>query len=214
MPPLARILFQGLWCLADCAGRLEDRPRRIKAEVLPYDDCDVDDLLSQLGDAGFIVRYSIDGVRLIEVPTFRKHQRITGKESENESLYPPPDSPGKQRGNNGETTETTGREGRGKETEGSGARDAAPMFPDFAEIPTVEEVIARGSVSLIDEDTCRRFFAYHSENNSWLNRWNRPIDWPKKLVRWWQEDKVRGPRKNGNGHSSPKVDHLKGIREV
>jgi hypothetical protein len=34
--PLARILFAGLWCIADREGRLEDRPKRIKAEVLPY----------------------------------------------------------------------------------------------------------------------------------------------------------------------------------
>ena len=30
--PLARILFEGLWCEADREGRLEDRPRRLKAE--------------------------------------------------------------------------------------------------------------------------------------------------------------------------------------
>jgi len=27
--PLARLLFAGLWCLADRFGRLEDRPKRI-----------------------------------------------------------------------------------------------------------------------------------------------------------------------------------------
>ena len=29
--PLARLLFAGLWCLADREGRLEDRPKRIAA---------------------------------------------------------------------------------------------------------------------------------------------------------------------------------------
>jgi len=43
--PLGRILFAGLWCIADREGRLEDRPKRIKAEVLPYDECDMDNLL-------------------------------------------------------------------------------------------------------------------------------------------------------------------------
>ena len=33
----ARLLFIGLWGLADRAGRLEDRPKKIKAEVFPYD---------------------------------------------------------------------------------------------------------------------------------------------------------------------------------
>jgi len=54
--PLGRILFAGLWCHADRAGRLEDRPRKIKAEVLPYDACDVDDLLNDLVRHGFIDR--------------------------------------------------------------------------------------------------------------------------------------------------------------
>jgi len=36
---LARLLYPGLWMLADREGRLEDRPLRIKAEILPYDTC-------------------------------------------------------------------------------------------------------------------------------------------------------------------------------
>ena len=32
----ARLLFVGLWTLADREGRLEDRPRRIRAQVFPY----------------------------------------------------------------------------------------------------------------------------------------------------------------------------------
>src|SRR5262245_4448792 len=42
LPPAARLLFAGLWTLADREGRLEDRPKRIKLAVLPYDDVDVD----------------------------------------------------------------------------------------------------------------------------------------------------------------------------
>ena len=72
--PLGRLLFIGLWCLADRAGRLEDRPRRIKIEVLPCDDCDVDTLLQALHDHGLILRYSVDESRLIQVINFAKHQ--------------------------------------------------------------------------------------------------------------------------------------------
>ena len=72
--PLARILFEGLWCEADRAGRLEDRPKRLKAEILPYDNCDIEDLLGQLVARGFIVRYCVDGQALIQVTTFTKHQ--------------------------------------------------------------------------------------------------------------------------------------------
>jgi hypothetical protein len=73
--PLGRILFEGLWCLADREGRLEDRPKRIKAEVLAYDDCDVDNLLEQLHKRGFIVRYEVDGKRYIQVTNFVRHQK-------------------------------------------------------------------------------------------------------------------------------------------
>ena len=72
--PLARILFAGLWTIADRDGRLKDRPRKIKAEVLPYDECDVDDLLRQLVVGGLIVQYEVDGLRLICIPTWTDHQ--------------------------------------------------------------------------------------------------------------------------------------------
>jgi hypothetical protein len=78
--PLARILFIGLWGLADKEGRLEDRPKKIKVEVLAYDDCDVDALLSQLAMRKFITRYEADGKKLIQVERFTKHQRPHPKE--------------------------------------------------------------------------------------------------------------------------------------
>ena len=82
MPPLARLLFEGLWCYCDREGRCEDRPVRIKAEVLPYDDCDVPALLDMLHKAHFIVRYETDGLQLICIPTFRSHQRPHVKEAQ------------------------------------------------------------------------------------------------------------------------------------
>lgn len=72
--PLARLLFAGLWCLADRDGRLEDRPKRIRAEVLPYDDGSVEDLLAELQNAGFILRYTASSGRYIQVLNFGKHQ--------------------------------------------------------------------------------------------------------------------------------------------
>lgn len=76
-----RILFQGLWCEADREGRLEDRPKRIKAEIFPYDSVDVDSGLDALAAHGFIVRYEVDGKRFIEVSNFVKHQNPHKKEA-------------------------------------------------------------------------------------------------------------------------------------
>lgn len=87
--PLGRLLFQGLWCIADREGRLEDRPKRIKAELLPYDDCDADALLNDLAKYGFIQRYEVDGLRFIQVVNFVKHQNPHVKEAA--STIPAPD---------------------------------------------------------------------------------------------------------------------------
>lgn len=87
--PLARILFSGLWCMADRAGRLECRPKRIKAEVLPYDNCNIDKLLKQLSDKNFIIIYSVNNENYIEILNFGKHQNPHCKEAE--STIPAPD---------------------------------------------------------------------------------------------------------------------------
>ena len=89
LEPLARLLFQGLWCITDRAGRLEDRPKRIKAELLPYDDCNADALLTALHQHAFILRYVVGDNRYIQVINFSKHQNPHVKEQE--STIPIPD---------------------------------------------------------------------------------------------------------------------------
>lgn len=77
----ARLLFAGLWTLADREGRLEDRPKKIKMEVFPGDSLDVDKLLQKLHDAGgFIQRYEVEGKRYIQIINFKKHQSPHFKE--------------------------------------------------------------------------------------------------------------------------------------
>src|SRR3990172_5940670 len=82
LPALTRLHFIGLWTIADRAGRLEDRIKRIKAEVLPYDDCDVDAMLNDLDRLGFIQRYEAGDLRAIQVVTWEKHQNPHIKEAE------------------------------------------------------------------------------------------------------------------------------------
>lgn len=71
--PLAMIAFAGLWGIADREGRLEDRPKRIKAEIVPYFDCNMDEILDSLSPE-FIVRYSVNGNNYIQIIEFHKHQ--------------------------------------------------------------------------------------------------------------------------------------------
>lgn len=89
LPPLCRILFSGLWCLADREGRLEDRPMRIKAEILPFDNCDMEALLAVLDENGFIKRYKVGNDKFIEITKFYLHQHPHMKEPE--SVIPSPE---------------------------------------------------------------------------------------------------------------------------
>jgi hypothetical protein len=81
LPPLARLLFAGLWTHCDREGRCEDRPKKIKAEILPYDECDADQLLEGLRKSGFIDRYVVGELRVIQVLTWDKHQNPHMKEA-------------------------------------------------------------------------------------------------------------------------------------
>lgn len=80
LPISARLLFIGLWTLADRAGRLADKPKQIKMEVYPADEVDVCELLDGLAELGLIQRYAVDGERFIQVTNFSKHQNPHCKE--------------------------------------------------------------------------------------------------------------------------------------
>jgi hypothetical protein len=90
--PWARLCFAGLWTLADREGRLEDRPKRIKGELFSFDTIDVDPLLAELEQWGFIRRYTVNGNKFIEICSFSKHQNPHHKEVA--SVIPAPESPG------------------------------------------------------------------------------------------------------------------------
>lgn len=160
-----RLLFVGLWLLADRAGRLEDRPLRIKAALFPYDEIDVDAGLARLAAAdGLILRYQVDGQRLICIPTWEKHQQPHVKERA--STLPPPDEhqartvPAPENPVlapvDAQTTERTGdsespvghrartvpapvlpvgREGKGKDQEGKGGRTRHAPGPLAGSLP-------------------------------------------------------------------------------
>src|SRR5262249_346976 len=81
----ARLLFIGLWTIADSEGRLEDRPRKIKASVFPYDDCDVDTLLGLLDGKKFLRRYRVNEQRYIQITNFGKTQKPRPKEGASET---------------------------------------------------------------------------------------------------------------------------------
>lgn len=74
-----RLLWIGLWCLADREGRMEDRPKFIKSQVFPYESVNVDASLQKLHECGYITRYE-SGKKYIEIKNFLKYQRPYHKE--------------------------------------------------------------------------------------------------------------------------------------
>lgn len=85
--PWARLCFAGLWTLADREGRLEDRPKRIKGELFPFDTIEVEPLLQELARFKFIERYETDGMKAIQIVEFGRHQ--TPHYSEKPSVIKP-----------------------------------------------------------------------------------------------------------------------------
>jgi len=79
--PVARLLFAGLWTLADADGRMEYRPLRIKAELFPYDSFDIVPMFGQLVARGLVVIYQVGGGTFLEIPRFRLHQRCHPSEA-------------------------------------------------------------------------------------------------------------------------------------
>lgn len=83
-----RLLFIGLWTIADREGRFEDRPTKIKMELFPADNVDVEAGLQVLHENGFITRYSVDAERYCLVLAWCKHQNPHVKEAQ--STIPAP----------------------------------------------------------------------------------------------------------------------------
>lgn len=92
--PYAYILFTGLWMIADREGRLENRPRRIKALVMPLWDAvsskDVENLLEKLCGNGMLHAYEMDGKAYIAISNWCDHQRPDPRESQSQIPPPPP----------------------------------------------------------------------------------------------------------------------------
>lgn len=121
--PLGRLLFIGLWTIADFKGCLPYAPRRIKAQVLPYDECDVAALMINLEKARFIRRYVNNGQTYIKITNFESHQNPHKNEREAGSDIPDIDE------KSNEINELT-QDGTKTEKIGSAPADSLLLIPD------------------------------------------------------------------------------------
>jgi hypothetical protein len=122
----ARYIFPGLWMLADRDGKLEDRPAKLKAALLPYDSQNIDKLLVELHNRGFIYRYGAGGQKYIQILNFRKHQNPHFKEPA--STIPDPDG---TTPDDGRAPDSPGaRTGPEQNGHSSGPADSGFLIPD------------------------------------------------------------------------------------
>lgn len=74
--PWVRLFYIGLWTQADREGFVEYRPRKLKAEIFPYDDgIPMSLLVVTLHDKKFLDITECDGTTYLHIPAFAKHQR-------------------------------------------------------------------------------------------------------------------------------------------
>lgn len=118
------MVFAGLWGHCDSKGRFEWRPRQLKLDILPFLPFDMAETLEILAKSGMVNRYEVDGKSYGEIPTFEKHQRLSGKEVTEGEKHPEPngEATGKQSGSNGDEQES--QEGKGREGNRNGVNPA------------------------------------------------------------------------------------------
>lgn len=88
LPIFSRMAFIGLWTLADFKGCLEFRPKMLKVQLLPYDECNIEEVINNLEQARFIRYYSVDGKKYIKIVNFEKHQNPHKNERDSGSDIP------------------------------------------------------------------------------------------------------------------------------
>jgi len=91
IPYEARLFYAGMWCYADKEGRLEDRPERLKVQIMPYDKVDPEKILQMLAvnkstGKPYIIRYSVNGSKYIQILKWDSHQKP--HHTEKDSLIP------------------------------------------------------------------------------------------------------------------------------
>ncbi len=77
-----RLAFIALFTCCDREGRFRWQPRRLKRDLLPYDDLDLSRVLDALAMRGFIKKYKLQGESYGCIPSWSRHQCINHRETE------------------------------------------------------------------------------------------------------------------------------------
>jgi uncharacterized protein YlbG (UPF0298 family) len=88
LKPIERLAFIAMWTVADYRGCIEYRAKRLKVQLLPYDNCDIDTIVTNLEQSRFITTYNVNGQNYIKILNFEKHQNPHPNEKKAGSTIP------------------------------------------------------------------------------------------------------------------------------
>jgi hypothetical protein len=162
--PLYTLIFEGLWCMADREGRLEDKPVKIHIELNPCRPFETTEKsLAWLADNGFIIRYQVAQSRYIQVVTFKDHQNPHQKEPASKIPAPRTEpAPG----------ETGASTGQASEQNKCGPADSGFLTPDSpSPLPVSLSPDASGTheAESIGFHTIREGYPTFTGRQDWIN---------------------------------------------
>ncbi|MFA6271030.1 MAG: hypothetical protein WC657_07550 [Candidatus Paceibacterota bacterium] len=114
-----------MWTIADFKGCIEYRPKMLKVQLLPYDECDIELITNNLDKARFIRFYSVQGKRYIKIVNFEKHQNPHKNERDSGSLIPDITEQDEESNNNNELKQ----DGTKPDLIGSARADSLLLIP-------------------------------------------------------------------------------------
>jgi hypothetical protein len=88
LKPIERLAFIAMWTVADYKGCIEYRAKRLKIQLLPYDNCDIELIVTNLEKSRFITTYYVQGQSYIKILNFEKHQNPHPNERKSGSDIP------------------------------------------------------------------------------------------------------------------------------
>lgn len=217
------LVFAGLWGHCDKTGAFEWKPRTLKLDILPFLDFDMDETLNILQSAGFLQRYSVDDRNYGYVPTFLKHQRISGKEAQEPRRFPEQQN-GKTKKQRGSTREATGKH-QGRQ-EGNGVQEGngidAPLGADDRIVLEFEQWYAlypnrqarpralkayRGARAKVDHVALIAGVERYIRTKPDWQDWAHPATWLNN-ERWLDEPTATPPPARGDANADGLKDYL------